>query len=255
MYHSLLRSAGRFDIPETVPTTELLAYLSRRSATILDVGANVGRYSRFFSRHVATDARVFAFEPGTSAYSLCLSNTNRNDNIVCHNIALGDTDKTEYLHIPTDDGNNPVSALGWTGGEQASGSEIVQEIKTRSLDALAGDAEIEIRAPLFIKIDVEGAELAVLKGAAKSIKQFQPVLYFECELSHLKRNRTVWQEIWDFLVSHEYLILSEENGLFLLREELSPDCSNYFSFPATAEFPRKEHYTFDEIARVYTHDG
>lgn len=255
IYHRLLRSAGQFSIPETDTTVELLTRICRRSSTILDVGANVGRYSGYFSQYIAGDAKIYAFEPGASAYALCSANTSKNSNIVCLNLALGDTDKTQYLHIPLDARNNPVSALGWTGGDQPSGSETVQAIETRSLDGLVNVGEIEIRSPLFLKIDVEGAEMSVLQGAAKTISEFKPVLYFECELSHLERNDTAWQTIWEFLAIHGYIIVLEDKGLFHRCDAIAPGNPNYFGFPANSEFPEKEHYTIDEIAGMYTSDG
>jgi FkbM family methyltransferase len=127
-----------------------------------DCGANVGFFSLVAARLVGPRGRVCAFEPTPATFARLLRNieVNRSDNVTAFRVALGDSPGTaRVIQFSADNHGMNTIAPGVTGGEDVGGCPV------RTLDYLiaAGDAP----APHLMKVDVEGSELALLKGAAR----------------------------------------------------------------------------------------
>lgn len=139
-------------------TVALLRRLLRPGMTVVDVGAHVGYYTRLFSRLVGATGAVYAFEPHPRNFSLLEHNTKRLTNVVRISLALSDREGETRL----------FESAQATGGHSllASRGPYTREIavRTTSLDEWVGERDIDL-----IKLDVEGAELEVLRGARKMI--------------------------------------------------------------------------------------
>lgn len=144
----------------------------RRGDVALDVGANIGRMSVLASRLVGPTGRVFSFEPSPKVVSSLYRNLaiNRCSNVVVRTFALADYDGVTCFHMPV--GTN--SAWG-SLREIGTGASIEVEVFVRSLDSLA-----ELPGPIrLLKIDVEGADLKVVRGAANLIRTQRPMIILE----------------------------------------------------------------------------
>ena len=131
----------------------------------IDVGANIGNHTLFFAEHFRD---VQAFEPNIDTYNLLEYNTNSISNICTHNIGV--SDKEEFLTMSDDPSNHGGSSAVY---EHSKG--FTSKIKTKKLDVL-----IEQKDNIgLIKIDVEGLEYKVLKGATNVIRNSQPIIAFE----------------------------------------------------------------------------
>jgi FkbM family methyltransferase len=129
-----------------------------RGDLVVDIGANIGIMSRIFASRGAT---VHAFEPSPSVLRLLRLNVEGLP-VTIHDVAISD-------------GNGVTSFCEIEGSsEQHIGDGIA--VAMRTLDSFA-------LSPKVIKIDVEGFEHRVLRGAAKTIKTYRPVILFEalCE--------------------------------------------------------------------------
>ena len=85
------------------------------------------------------------------------------------------------------------------GGARSS-SEAAEPVEARTLDGLlSGSDRLDA-----IKCDVEGAELAVLRGAAQTLERFHPLLLIEIEERHTRRYGHSAQEVFDLLSAHGY---------------------------------------------------
>jgi|GEM_PF-898419 len=141
-------------------------------ATVVDVGANVGTHTLAFARAVGPEGCVHAFEPQEMIFELLRSNaeTNAIDNAVLHLRAAGERAGIRY--VPTIDYASHVNAgavsLRAAPGESAGTVEVV------ALDDMALD---DVR---LIKIDVEGMEPDVIRGAAATLARCRPFLFVEC---------------------------------------------------------------------------
>ncbi len=93
VYHAALRRTGRLDPPEDAATLAALRSLASRAHTLLDVGANVGKYTHLFLQDAPGDARVFAFEPNPEARELLQANVHDSRLVI-----LGDALGAESAH-------------------------------------------------------------------------------------------------------------------------------------------------------------
>ena len=142
--------------------------------TFVDVGANKGVYTYFFSKHAN---RVVAFEPLLEAsYSIrCL----KLSNVTLHNVALSNSVESAFLTVPFNDDNMLLS--------RASLSSTIADGHTVEVDVTTLDS-FNISDVSVIKIDVEGFEYEVIKGAVDTISVNMPILLVEIEQRHLQRN-------------------------------------------------------------------
>lgn len=156
--------------PHERGTEALLHYVLKRGHTFVDVGANLGFYARVASSLVGDVGQVYAFEPMPAAFRLLRMNTDNLTNVTLHDDALSDREGVGEFYV-RDHGD--ASSLISDG----DGRPI--QVKLTTLDKKLSREEIGSRRVDFIKIDVEGAELNVLRGAVKTIQAHQPIVYFE----------------------------------------------------------------------------
>lgn len=160
-----------------------LAYLKNYlepHMTFVDVGANQGEFTVVGAKCVSS-GRVLAFEPEPSTYRWLQKNvrTNGFSNVECHNIGLGRADETVPLYDPSERMKTGIINEGLFSsvivGEGRK--EAVADMRLRRLDDVVRESNLDRLD--FMKIDVEGGELAVLEGACESLERFRPQLILE----------------------------------------------------------------------------
>ncbi len=155
-YARKLAAAG----PE--PEMAFLKYLIPAGSTVLDLGANFGLYTRFLAEAVGPSGRVHAVEPVPATFDVLRSNVRRLrlDAVQVHHCAASDRAGTVTMAVPRyrEGGENPYEAR--IVGKSEAGLRTV-EVPSRRLDDLFGDGD----RVAFVKCDVEGHELNVLRGA------------------------------------------------------------------------------------------
>lgn len=136
---------------------------------VYDVGAWEGVFALFFARAVGTQGQVVAFEPNPRSAAQLRENVTLNcfQNVRLFEIALGEVEGQAYLHVP-----EGASARGHLTEGKAGTA-----VPVRRLDTLIAAEGLPV--PDFIKIDVEGAELAVLRGAQRTLVRCRPTLLIE----------------------------------------------------------------------------
>ncbi|CAB4134514.1 fkbM_fam, methyltransferase, FkbM family [uncultured Caudovirales phage] len=145
--------------------TEMILSLADKNRVCLDVGANIGVMAQALE---ANGFKCIAFEPQTEIYNVLVKNFKGE----AHNCAVGATEGTVTLP------KLYYSEKGNYGGISVNTKSIYGSYvkPLLSLDHLFENGEIDVG---FIKIDVEGFELEVLKGATKLINRCKPILYIE----------------------------------------------------------------------------
>jgi FkbM family methyltransferase len=142
----------------------------------IDVGANEGLFSYAMSKQFST---VHSFEINDELTNeLAAYNPG---NIVIHHEGLSSRSGNATLYIPVLNGRPLTGWASLTSGNcPDTRVHVTKEVTIRTLDELA-------LAPVsFIKIDVEGHELEVLKGAANTIARNRPILLMEVNAAHLE---------------------------------------------------------------------
>jgi len=149
---------------------------------IIEIGANTGTETLGLADIVGSTGRVTAFEPDSANIEALQANLSRNR--IFHVRVLPDAvsdriGKVSFLRSPVA-GN---SGMGHIDADAALDGVGV-EVNTVTLDSL----EPELGAAALITIDVEGAELAVLRGAEHFLRRHRPVLYVEANGDALTRS-------------------------------------------------------------------
>ena len=142
-------------------------------AVALDVGANIGNHAIHLSRDFA---EIHCFEPNPDVFRRLTDNvhSNRLDNIRLHQAALGDCDDT-LMFRENLEGN--LGASGFVEDDRPSGHSRILRLPVFDADKLV--QRLGITRVDFIKIDVEGFELRVLKGLRATIAFNRPIVSFE----------------------------------------------------------------------------
>lgn len=135
-----------------------------REAVALDLGANIGNHSLFFSDYFR---QVHAFEPNERTFKVLSLNAELAGNITCHQVGLSDKAGTAcFQNNPANIGASRIVPLGSGAGS---------EIRLTTLDsAVRGIDEIKL-----IKVDVEGHDYEALVGARDTISTHKPIILFE----------------------------------------------------------------------------
>jgi FkbM family methyltransferase len=163
------------------PNLEKIVFLSlvRRGDTVIDIGANTGYYTLLFSHLVGVRGSVHAFEPVPPTFARLQAYMQRAGpgNVVLNNQALADEEKETALYLPGGDHGQAALTAHTFGSWTAEASVQTYPCRATTLDAYV--ATREVGALSFVKCDVEGAELLVLRGARQAIHRFNPLLFLE----------------------------------------------------------------------------
>jgi FkbM family methyltransferase len=147
------------------------------NATAIDVGANMGMFSYVLSKHFKN---VVSFE-ANDALTANLNAYNPGNISICHQ-ALSSKHGNATLYIPVRDS---IPLVGWAslspGNCPGVDEHIQKPIEIVTLDSL------DILDVKFMKIDVEGHEVEVLKGAYNTISKFRPTVLIEVKSDNLDR--------------------------------------------------------------------
>lgn len=154
-------------------TLRFISEILKPGDCFVDVGAHIGYFSLFASRFVGASGQVIAVEPEISntAHLMIHISINGIENIVLINKAAGAEDTEAELFVNSD--NDGGHAL-WNPGlhpynERTRAKGIVRKVKLTTLDDIL--ERHEIQSVKVVKIDTEGAELEVLKGASKYLSE------------------------------------------------------------------------------------
>jgi FkbM family methyltransferase len=140
---------------------------------VLDVGAHIGSFTLKAAKEVGLEGRVVSFEPSSENFKLLTLNVNSNDygNATLFNVAVGSAPGTAKLNLGSRKGTN--SLLSDSGVENVG----TEQVPIRTLDSVTD--ELKLSKVSFVKIDVEGFELEVLKGARNILASNHPSIAME----------------------------------------------------------------------------
>lgn len=181
---------------------EKLMELIKPNNIIIDVGANYGTTILQFASLIGGNGRVFGFEPDPTNFEICNQNIKLNlfKNILVENLGLGNQQITTSLVVDTDSnrGGNRIS-----NNINNKEAHLINVVKFDDWILQKNISKIDL-----IKIDVEGYELEVLKGAEQSIKKFKPILFIELDDNNLKLQNSSAKELISFLINLDYNIIN-----------------------------------------------
>ena len=174
---------------------------------VCDIGANKGAFT-FWLALWCGDGRVIAFDPQAEIADRLASDCKllNFSNVTVEPIGVYSKSGVEQLSVPH--GHSPGAAIG--SAVTSSVKSVSVPVRVVALDDyFAASEKISL-----LKIDVEGAELHVLKGAERILKTSWPLLVFECENRHLGGGSV--DDVISYLMSLGY------RGSFVRRGRLRP---------------------------------
>lgn len=241
----------------------LLDALLEPGMVFVDGGANEGVYSLVAAQRVGSSGRVLAFEPSPREHERLLANLrlNRLDNVVTWQAALDERPGTATLALADfgHEGQNTIGDVVANPRVQTAGLISVEATTLDRAVAEAGVTRVDV-----IKLDVEGYEPAVLRGASQTLKRFAPVLQLELEEQALATHGFSKAELvqllaaagyrtWTFDADTAQLVANDELGLLEGNVIAAP--SDWTPPPLGMERPDAPYLSVVATARNDDHGG
>lgn len=175
------------DIPER-EVLSLMFNVLRPGDVAFDVGANVGMFSLFMTQLVAPGGKILAFEPSRINYEKLKANMKLNNaDVWIHPWALSDKKEEVAFYEAEDTGQSALRPL-------VLGQEVSYQVTATCLDTFFLDY-----MPKLIKLDCEGAELAILQGGEKMLERGVPFVVCEIADQNLQRFGTDQFELRSYM--------------------------------------------------------
>lgn len=214
-----------------------VAYLERALSpgkVFIDVGANFGVYTLVASKLVGEAGRVIAFEPTAESFAILRQNLALNHlaNVHAFQVALAETRGKAWLYHGWDPVGNSLGMDPLCGGD---GEEVQKETLDNILEKNGVD-RVDV-----IKVDVEGAEELVLRGATRNLTEHRPVVIFEVNpgcAAHLGLSADGARDLLESL-GYEFMVLGD--CAKSSNPESQPTYFNVVAIPKQREFSPSFH--------------
>jgi len=174
---------------------------------VLDIGGNIGQTAMMMAKEVGDKGYIYSFEPYPDTFKNFKQNLSLNaalsKRIKIENYALGLSpgNVNMYQDCITNSGANRM-----VHGQLSKVKGFI-ETPVSTVDVFVKNNQLN-KVDL-IKIDVEGFEMNVLKGAYKTLMEFSPVLFIELDDNNLKKQGSSAVELYEFLENMDYRIYEE----------------------------------------------
>ena len=161
------------------------------NSTAIDIGSNIGNHAIEFAKYFK---KVICYEPNPRAYDLLATNTKHLKNVEVFNWGIGS--KEEFLKLQEN-----INNIGGSSAKYQIDEKNIVNIEIKPLD---NDFD-SLKKVMLLKIDVEGMEIDVLRGAEKIITKFYPLICFEQHKTDFLKNFHE-TEVIDWLREKDYKI-------------------------------------------------
>lgn len=190
----------------------LVAACLKPGMQVVDIGANIGLYSILAAKRVGDEGTVWAFEPSTETVHRLRKNLALNgcERVRLAQMGLGDQPDT-FLTLKSDRGfGDAYRYLLPTDGAASDGDGQTERVPVTTLDRWA--AENGIGRIDFLKVDIEGGEYRMFRGAQDVLKSNPDMLIlFESEADWCTRAGCTQQDTFDLLAAHGFGLFAWDN--------------------------------------------
>jgi FkbM family methyltransferase len=177
-----------------VALTALMLKVLHEGDFVVDVGTHFGYEALLAAELVGKNGLVVCFEPHPETFKIACKNL-AESNIEVNNMAVGSADG--YIKMA----NNDITRSAFNSIDTALGDSASIDVPIVSLDSFFKERKSKIS---FIKCDVEGFEMEVLKGAINVIEQDKPIMVLEAEMPLENPERTRAKQLAAFLKVYNY---------------------------------------------------
>jgi FkbM family methyltransferase len=193
-------------------TALVLRELVQPSSLVLDIGANIGAHTLHLANLVGRGGRVFAFEPTDFAFRKLQRNLELNP------VLSSRVEAVRCFLSDSDDASVPgaiYSSWPLVGESELHAKHLGREMETlsaqgRELDSILAD-HADRRVQL-VKLDVDGFECSVLRGATKMLREDKPIFVMELSPYVLEERGASLAELLSFFIPNGYSFFNERTG-------------------------------------------
>ena len=167
--------------------------------TIIDVGANAGQFARSLRRDVGYRGKIISIEPLPHAYAKLTERFGDDQDWSAFNLALGDAEGRLPINIAGNSGSSSFLPMLWRHEVAAPRSRYLGQVEVRiaRLDGIP-DLCAAAQRNAMLKIDTQGYELSVLRGAGDILDYFF-LVYLEVSFVPLYENGPLIEDVIGFL--------------------------------------------------------
>jgi FkbM family methyltransferase len=174
-------------------------------STFIDIGAHIGYYSLKASRWLGPNGTVVAIEPNPPTVERLRDNIRYSSvfRVLVQPVACAESESTLDFYASPRGNTGMASMSRGNASHELNGEPTRYRVRARPLDDIV--AELRLSRVDFMKLDVEGAEMLVLKGAKQTLARFRPALLVETIDRQLQGMGTSTAEMSAFLTGMGYV--------------------------------------------------
>jgi FkbM family methyltransferase len=179
-------------------------WLQKRGiTTVLDIGANTGQFASMI-RQVLPGAMIYSFEPIETSFRQLKTAAISLGPIECFPYALGESDAVLEMHKNDFSASSSILEMHSTHAEAFpfTAHSVIERVQVRSLDSMA--PSLNLQGNVLAKIDVQGYEMNVLRGAEKTLG-FLDALIVETSFETLYEKQPLFDDVYGFLCGRGFV--------------------------------------------------
>lgn len=182
--------------------TSIFRSLVKEGDSAIDLGANIGYHTIELSRLVGPSGRVLALEPLKEVFFHLSANLflNRCFNVSTLNKVCTDTSNQVFV----------MEDIDWSNSGNARIKKHANQSSTEMVYSIALD-DIDTDSVKLVKMDVQGSETNVLRGARYTLDKVRPFFVVEIEEHHLLEFESSSKELLNYFIDHDYVLYRINN--------------------------------------------
>jgi FkbM family methyltransferase len=185
---------------------------SQHIETVLDVGANDGGFARELRFDIGYTGEIISFEPLHDAFNALERAARRDPKWHVHNYALGETAETRQINVAENSVSSSLLEMLPSHHTSAPSSRYIgkQRVEIRPLDAVL-DELVPAGRNVYLKIDTQGFEDKVLRGAERSLGRIDTV-QIELSLVPLYGDQLLFIDLYAFMLARGFTLIAVEQA-------------------------------------------
>lgn len=195
--------------------------------TVIDVGGGLGEFATK-ARQILPDAKIITYEAIPDSYQRICERFAGDDRHQAYNFALSDKVGEVEFFISSNNGSSSLLEMGRLHKEAYPYSSDITSliVKTSRLDDTLSTGFLSKN--LWLKLDVQGAELKVLEGAKKLLGETS-LVFMETSFSELYHGQPLFNEVAEYMKSHGFRVVGIENISQDIRDGTFLQCDIFFA--------------------------
>ena len=181
---------------------------ARGMSCVMDIGAHIGLVTLPLSQVISESGKVYSFEPATANQTYLIQHlaSNHIDNVevITDLVGAKPLGSVEFFESSNDSGMNTIALTGSRRGYDSTQKHQI------TLDKFCGERNL---SPQLIKIDTEGAEVGILKGAVNIIHLHKPIIFLSVHPQHITQLGSTVEELERLIENLNYKVTDLDGKL------------------------------------------